>query len=135
LTGWLWVDPLTSLIVNGVIVAGTISLLRDSMVMSLQGVPPGIDAAAVRTYLNERNGVARIHDLHIWPLSTTETALSAHLVMPDGHPGDSFLLQMCEELQVRFGIAHPTLQIETDRDSACRFDRADGCAAPQHETV
>ena len=90
-TGWLWVDPLTSLIISAIIVWGTWGQLRDLMNMALQAVPPGIDPEAVRERLTGLPGVIRIHDLHIWPMSTTETALTCHLVMPSGHPGDAFI--------------------------------------------
>lgn len=121
MTGWLWLDPLTSLLICAVIIWGTWSLLRDSLAMSVAAVPSGIDPVAVRTYLCERPGVAGIHDLHIWPMSTTEVALTAHLVMSAGHPGDAFLHEIAEELEHRFGIAHPTLQIEIDPRNACEL--------------
>jgi cobalt-zinc-cadmium efflux system protein len=119
LTGWLWLDPLASLAVNLVIVAGTWGLLRESLDMSLAAVPVSVDSAKVRDFLAARPGVAAIHDLHIWPISTTETALTCHLVMPAGHPGDPFLHALSAELASRFRIGHPTLQIETDPDIAC----------------
>ena len=119
LTGWLWVDPAVSLAVNGVIVYGTWNLLRDSTRLAMGGVPPGIEAAAVRRYLAERPGVAGLHDLHIWPISTTDTALTAHLVMPGGHPGDTALMTYCAGLRERFGIGHATLQIEVDEATVC----------------
>ena len=103
LTGWLWLDPLTSLVVVGLIVWGTWSLLRDSLAMSVSAVPAAIDPQAVRRYLESRPGVAAVHDLHIWPMSTTETALTAHLVLPGGHPGDEFLMQATTELRHRSG--------------------------------
>lgn len=112
LTDWLWLDPLVSLAIVGAIVVGTWGLLRDSTAMSMAAVPSGIDPAAVRAYLAGRPGVASLHDLHVWPMSTTETALTAHLVTPAGHPGDAFLSEICRELQQRFGIGHATLQIE-----------------------
>lgn len=112
-TGWLWLDPVTSLLIVVVIIWGTWGLLRESTAMSLAAVPSGIDPAAVRAYLAGLPGVASIHDLHIWPMSTTETALTAHLVTPSGHPGDAFLLDTCRELNKRFGIGHTTLQVET----------------------
>jgi len=86
LTGWLWVDPATSLAICAIIVWSTWSLLKDSIRMSLAAVPPGIDEAQVRRYLEQLPGVAKLHDLHIWPMSTTETALTCHLVMPSGNP-------------------------------------------------
>ena len=91
LTGWLWVDPVASLIISGVIVWSTWGLLRDAAKLSLQGVPPQIDPGAVRVYLQSLPAVVEVHDLHIWPMSTTETALTCHLVMPDGYPAADFL--------------------------------------------
>ena len=119
LTGWLWLDPLTSLVIVAVIVVGTWGLLRESTAMSLAAVPAGIDPTAVRAYLGGRPGVTSIHDLHIWPMSTTETALTVHLVTPGGHPGDAFLVETCEELSRRFGIGHTTLQIELMETTSC----------------
>jgi cobalt-zinc-cadmium efflux system protein len=119
LTGWLWLDPLVSLAVNGIIVWGTWGLLRESLALSLAAAPSRIDPAEVRAFLEARPGVTRVHDLHIWPMSTTEVALTCHLVMPGGHPGDAFLRELAEDLARRFKIGHPTAQIETDSDSAC----------------
>jgi cobalt-zinc-cadmium efflux system protein len=124
-TGWLWLDPAMSLVIVAVIVAGTWSLLRESTAMTLAAVPSGIDPAAVRAYLAGHPGVASIHDLHIWPMGTTETALTAHLVMPAGNPGDAFLTETSRELQRRFGIGHVTLQVETSAEVACAL-------APDH---
>ena len=112
LTGWQWLDPVMSLVIAAVITVGTWGLLRDSVTMSLDAAPPGIDPAAVGAFLKERPGVTEVHDLHIWPMSTTETALTAHLVMPLGHPGDAAMRLVAEELEERFGISHPTIQIE-----------------------
>jgi cobalt-zinc-cadmium efflux system protein len=124
-TGWLWLDPAMSLVIVAVIIAGTWSLLRESTAMTLAAVPSGIDPAAVRAFLVGHPGVASIHDLHIWSMSTTETALTAHLVMPAGNPGDAFLTETCRELQRRFGIGHATLQVETSADVDCAL-------APDH---
>jgi cobalt-zinc-cadmium efflux system protein len=114
LTGAAWLDPVASLAVNAVIVWGTWALLRDSFAMSVNAVPPSIEPDAVRAFLETLPGVMQLHDLHIWAMSTTETALSGHLVMPDGRGGDAFLTRTCEELQRRFGICHVTLQIESE---------------------
>jgi cobalt-zinc-cadmium efflux system protein len=103
----------------------TWSLLRDSLAMSVSAVPASIDPQAVRSYLCSCAGVAAVHDLHIWPLSTTENALTAHLVFPGGHPGDEFLAVAASELKQRFGIGHTTLQIEISEDTACHL-------APDH---
>ena len=118
-TGWLWLDPLTSLAVNVVIVWGTWGLLRNSLGMSMAAVPAGVDPAKLRAFLAARPGVSAVHDLHVWPISTTETALTCHLVMPAGHPGDAFLHDLAAELARRFRIGHSTLQIETDPELAC----------------
>jgi cobalt-zinc-cadmium efflux system protein len=120
-TGWLWLDPLASLLVCAVIIAGTWTLLRDSIAMSLDAVPPRVDPAKVRAYLAGLPGVDGLHDLHIWPMSTTEIALTAHLKMSHGHPGDGFLHDIAEQLEQRFGIAHPTLQIEVDPQGLCEL--------------
>ncbi len=121
LTGWLWLDPVASLAINAVIVWGTWNLLRQSLVLSLGAVPPSIDYDAVKLFLAARPGVARLHDLHIWPLSTTETALTAHLVMPGGPPGDAFLMDTAAELKARFATGHVTLQVETGEDTVCEL--------------
>ncbi len=127
ITGWLWFDPVVSLIIVALVVVSTWQLLRDSVNLALDAVPEGIEPLAVQTYLAERLGVVQVHDLHIWAMSTTETALTAHLVMPQGHPGDTFLSQVCHELHDRFGIEHATLQIEID-------DSNQSCAlAPEHK--
>jgi cobalt-zinc-cadmium efflux system protein len=119
LTGWLWLDPVVSLAVNAVIVVGTWGLLRDSLSMAMAAAPSDIDPAQVRVFLAGRPGVENVHDLHIWPMSTTEIALTCHLVMPQGHPGDAFLHQLARDLADRFHIVHSTAQIEIDPSAAC----------------
>ena len=115
-TGWQWIDPAVSLAIAGIIVWSTWSLLNEAIRLAMQAVPPGIDPDAVRAHLTGLSEVAGVHDLHIWPLSTTETALTCHLVMQNGHGGDAFLESTAHELHARFGIDHATLQIEeTDR--------------------
>lgn len=121
LTGWSWIDPVATLVVVGVIVFGTWDLLKDSFQMALAAVPEGIDPGKVRLYLSELPGVRRVHDLHIWPLSTTQTALTCHLVMPDGHPGDHFTSRIAENLHAQFNIEHSTLQIEISEEADCRL--------------
>ncbi|MGN6498247.1 MAG: cation diffusion facilitator family transporter [Tsuneonella sp.] len=111
-TGKRWIDPVTSLAIVAVIAWGTWGLLRDSVKMGLLAVPEGIDEAKVRDHLAACDGVSAVHDLHIWPMSTTETALTAHLVMPAGHPGDAFLRELAHDLDHRFGIGHSTVQVE-----------------------
>ena len=119
-TGWYWLDPLLSLVIVAVIVVGTRGLLRDSMQLALSAVPRHIDMTAVADYLRRRPGVTGIHDLHIWGMSTTETALTAHLVMSAGYPGDAFIAQAVHELHEHFKVGHVTLQVETaDEHYAC----------------
>jgi cobalt-zinc-cadmium efflux system protein len=112
-TGWIWLDPAMSLAIAAVIVGSTWGLLRDSVNLSLHAVPPRIDTGLIRGYFSALDGVAEIHDLHIWGMSTTETALTVHLVMPDGHPSDRFIAQISSELRERFGVGHATIQVET----------------------
>jgi cobalt-zinc-cadmium efflux system protein len=114
LTGWDWLDPVTSLVIVVVIVFGTWGLLRESVDLALDAVPEGIDPAEVQAYLAAVDGVREVHDLHIWGMSTTETALTAHLVIPgaDGRESDGLLRRVCEELHERFEIEHATIQIE-----------------------
>ncbi len=112
LTGWSAIDPLTSLLVSAAIVFGTWSILRDSLAYALDAVPPGIDRDAVARLLENVPGVTAVHDLHIWGMSTTETALTAHLVRP-GHPGDDEMLcGLADRLRTEHGIGHATLQVE-----------------------
>jgi cobalt-zinc-cadmium efflux system protein len=113
-TGWLWLDPVVSLVINAVIVWGTWSLLRESVAMTLNAVPSEIEPGKVLAFLNKQPGVSQVHDLHIWPMSTTEVALTAHLVIPAGHPGDDFVLGIGRELHHHFRIGHATLQVEKD---------------------
>ena len=112
-TGWLWLDPAVSLAIAFVIVLSTWGLLRDSVAMSMQAVPAGIDADAVLAYLQALPDVEAVHDLHIWPMSTTETALTAHLVMPGQPSDDRLLADLAAQLKSRFHIGHCTIQVET----------------------
>jgi cobalt-zinc-cadmium efflux system protein len=122
IAGWVWIDPAASLIIAVVIVVGTWQLLRNAMNMALHAVPPGIDPGAVRAHLDAVAGVVAVHDLHIGQMSTTETALTCHLVMPEGHPGDHLLTHLAQELHDRFGIHHATIQVETgDPDHPCKL--------------
>ena len=122
LTGRSWIDPLTSLLITLVIGWGSWGLLRDAVRMGLLAVPEGVDEAAVRAYLTALPGVSAIHDLHIWPMSTTENALTAHLVMPTGHPGDAFLHDLAGQLAHDFTIHHPTIQVETSGECGLEAD-------------
>jgi cobalt-zinc-cadmium efflux system protein len=127
--GWVWLDPVVSLLIAAVIVVGTWSLFRQSLHLLFDGVPDGVDLLAVQRLLEELPGVARVHDLHVWAMGTSEIALSAHLAMPDGHPDDAFLQHATTQLQDRFGIEHVTLQT-----MRVPFTRA--CAAPpRHDHV
>ncbi len=121
-TGWLWLDPVASLIVAALIFIGTADMLRESGTMALAGVPSSIDPDAVEAHLGGLPGVARVHDLHIWSMSTTEYALTAHLVMPGGFPGDAFLRSCAHAIEHDFGITHSTLQIEVGGDGDCGLD-------------
>jgi cobalt-zinc-cadmium efflux system protein len=122
---WAWLDPIVSLIINAVIVWGTWGLLRDSLGMSMAAVPAHIDPLAVKKFLTSQKGITAVHDLHIWPMSTTETALTCHLLMPGGHPGDAFLHKLTHDLAHKFNINHPTVQIEVEPDATCVL-------APEH---
>lgn len=117
-TGWLWLDPVTSLVICASILWGTTSLLRGSIDMSMAAAPKGTDLAAIKAFLLARPGVSGIHDLHVWPISTTETALTCHLVMPAGTV-DAFLMETAQLLKISFRIGHTTLQVETHPDNGC----------------
>lgn len=118
-TGWLWLDPATSLVIVAVILVGTWGLLRRSVNMALDRVPEHIPPADVIEALEGLPGVTRVHDLHIWSLSTTDIALTCHLVMPAGCPGDAFLREVGDLLHDRFHIGHTTIQVERDEDRTC----------------
>jgi len=122
-TGWLWVDPLTSLVVNAAIIWSAWSLLKSSLAMSLDAVPANIEIDAVRAYLASLASVVDLHDLHVWSLSTTETALTCHLVTPDGRFSDEMLSQTARELKEKFGIGHATIQLER-AGTACHLAEA-----------
>ena len=112
LSGWLWLDPALSLFIAAVILAGTWGLLRDSVNLALDAIPAGIDRVAVEAYLQSLPGVSAVHDLHIWGLSTSEAALTAHLVKAAPDDDDALIAQASRELHERFKIAHTTLQWE-----------------------
>ncbi len=123
-TGWTWLDPVTSLVIALVIVIGTWGLFRQSLHLMFDGVPDSVDLAAVQAYLRSQPGVEDVHDLHVWAMSTSDIALTAHLVMPAGHPGDAFFKVIATVLHDRYEITHPTIQIDL-----CRTDH--GCVAPK----
>ncbi|MGC1302093.1 MAG: cation diffusion facilitator family transporter [Caulobacteraceae bacterium] len=122
LTRWTWIDPVVSLVISAVIVWGTWDLLKESLNMALDAVPTGIEPSEVRAYLLGLEGVQGLHDLHIWAMSTTETALTCHLLMPGGQPKDAVLAEACEMLHKRFRIGHATIQVETDTTYTCRLE-------------
>lgn len=123
-TGWLWVDPAISLAIVLVILVGTWALFRDSVNLAIDAVPQDIDIVAVRDYLNGLDNVTRIHDLHVWALSTTEVALTVHLVVSDSVVSNDFLCNVQQQLHDRFGIEHSTIQIESHEEApACMLDR------------
>lgn len=111
-SGWTWIDPIVSLVIVVVIVIGTWSLLRESVQLSMAAVPPNVDAGKVQAFLAGQPGVTEVHDLHIWAMSTTETALTAHLVIPGGYPGDAVLDAIEHTLREKYAIHHCTLQVE-----------------------
>jgi cobalt-zinc-cadmium efflux system protein len=121
-SGWAWLDSAASLAIAAVILAGTWSLLRDSVSMSLDAVPAEVKLSEVSSFIEQQPGVASVHDLHVWPMSTTEIVLTCHCLMPGGHPGDEFLARIARELQERFNIGHATLQIEIHEDIECMLE-------------
>ena len=123
-TGWYWLDPIVSLLIVTVIVIGTWGLLRESIQLALNAIPENIDAAAVEVFLRQCRGVKDIHDLHIWGMSTTESALTVHLVIPEGYPGDSFMDEIMDTLKEKFSIHHSTLQVEQGTtDHSCALQQ------------
>lgn len=119
-TGWSWIDPATSIVVSIVILVGTFGLLRDALNLLLDAVPAHIDPVAVEDYLAGLANVQGVHDLHIWSMSTTELALTAHLVLPWERCSPTLLRDVESEIERRFGIAHTMIQIEPVDDSECR---------------
>ena len=128
LTGRAWIDPVASLVITAIIIYSTWGLFRDALKLALQAVPPGIDVNEVKRCLETRPGVVGVHDVHVWAMSTTQTALTAHLVKPDGKLDDELLHKICHELEARFQIQHVTVQWE-------RGDGARGCKQEPDEVV
>ena len=122
-TGWGWLDPAASIAIAVVIVIGTWGLFRRSLHLMFDGVPDSVDLIVVQAYLLAQPGVEEVHDLHVWAMSTSDIALTAHLVMPGGQPDDAFFETIANALHDRYEITHPTIQIER-----CRLDH--GCARP-----
>lgn len=120
-TGWTWVDPALAAGVGILVGWSAFGLFRSAVHLSLDGVPAAIDRGRVEEWLRSLPGVTAVHDLHIWALSTTATALTAHLIMPGGAPGDSFLEKVAHDLDAEFGIGHATLQIENGTGAKCRL--------------
>ncbi|WP_419177107.1 cation diffusion facilitator family transporter [Desulfosediminicola sp.] len=122
-TGWQVIDPLVSIFIVSVILVGTLSLLRDSLNLAIDSVPEQIDIAGVMAYLSGLDNVSQIHDLHVWAMSTTEVALSVHLVTTDNDLGNNNLSIIQQHLHDRFGIGHSTIQVEKHGDESCMLDR------------
>ena len=116
-TGWLWLDPAVSIVISVVILFGTWNLLKDSFKLAIAAVPSTIQSHEIKNYLQNLKGVTAVHDFHVWAMSTTENALTTHIVMPGGHPGDLFLRTAAHELQHDFQIHHATIQIEIKDDA------------------
>ncbi len=125
-TGQLLIDPLISLLIVAVILVGTWSLLRDSMNLAIDSVPEGIDLEGIKRHLTSLENVSQIHDLHVWPLSTTEVALSAHLIIADDSINNNFMPKLQQQLHDRFGIEHSTIQVERQDDGPCMLNKS-GC--------
>jgi cobalt-zinc-cadmium efflux system protein len=123
-TGWALVDPVVAILISGIVGWSAFGLLKSALHLSLDGVPEGIDPLEVETWLRSVPGISDVHDLHVWPLSTTSVALTAHLVMPGGPAGDGFLDTIAGDLEYRFGIAHSTLQVERGDGADCRLASA-----------
>jgi len=125
LTGWLWLDPIISLVIVLVVLVGTWSLLKESLNLSIDAVPKGIDLEEIKEYLQNLDKVRQIHDLHVWALSTRQNALSVHLICSDDKTDNAFLAEIQEALHHRFNIEHTTIQIEHEKgESLCRLNHS-----------
>ncbi len=125
-TGQLLIDPIISLLIVAVILVGTWSLLRDSMNLAIDSVPEGIDLEGIKRHLTSLENVSQIHDLHVWPLSTSEVALSVHVIIADDSLNNNFLPKLQQQLHDRFGIEHSTIQVERQDDGLCMLNKS-GC--------
>jgi cobalt-zinc-cadmium efflux system protein len=139
-TGRLWIDPVVSLAIAALITISTWRLLRESLRLALHAVPAEIDPGAIEGYLKGLEGVTGVHDLHIWAMSTTDVALTAHLIRPASHDDDQLLSELAVTLRTRYGIAHATIQIERGRgphgcDIACEQARSPALSAPDHSSA
>ena len=124
LTGWLWLDPVLSLLIVIVILIGTWNLLKESVNLSVDAVPEGTDIQGIKNYLTKIDNVTAFHDLHVWALSTTETALTVHLVTSDEMINNAFLLDIQQQLHDKFHIEHVTIQIENiSSENSCVLNR------------
>jgi cobalt-zinc-cadmium efflux system protein len=124
-TGWSLIDPLISFLIVAVILVGTWSLLRDSMNLAIDSVPKSIDIAGIRRYLTGLENVCQIHDLHVWAMSTTEVALSVHLIVVDSSLNNDFLRKLQQQIHDLFGIEHSTIQIEKQDDEFCMLNKTE----------
>ncbi|SAL32108.1 cation transporter [Caballeronia sordidicola] len=132
-TGASWIDPAMSIVVVAVIVAGTWGLGRDAMRLAMAAVPPGVDKPRIEKYLADLPGVTDVHDLHVWALSTTENAMTAHIVMPAGHPGDVFVDSIVGTLRRDYAMHHATLQVEMGTtEHGCALGEKMGAKAHAH---
>jgi cobalt-zinc-cadmium efflux system protein len=118
-TGWTVVDPIVAIGVSLMVAVATYSLLKSSLRLTLDGVPASVNRDAIQAWLEKQTGVEAVHDLHIWALSTTKNALTAHLIMPQGNPNDGFLEHLAEELEAYFNIHHATIQVEPSKTNCC----------------
>jgi cobalt-zinc-cadmium efflux system protein len=132
MTGVQWIDPVASLAIVAVVIYGTWGLLRDSMNLALQAVPPGIDLRAIHDYLAAASGVGNVHDLHVWAMSTTETALTVHLVLQPGHSHEDVLAEVTQGLHDRFKISHTTVQVELPEVAPLVYQRRVSATPADH---
>ncbi len=130
--GWVWLDPVSSLLIAAVVLTGTWSLFRQSLHLLFDGVPETIDPQAVHDCLANLPGVTHVHDLHIWAMGTSQVALTAHLVMPQGHADDAFLKRASDQLHDRFEITHVTLQVMKQAFTASCREPQPGHVPPRH---